>query len=1050
MIPTGVLPGDGGAYVANSTELIHLEDTDGDGKADRRRTVLSGFGTEDTHHLLHTLRWGPDGWMYLNQSIYIHSHIETPFGVKHLDGGGIWRFDPSSNHLEVLCKGFVNPWGHVIDPFGQSLATDGAFFEGINYVFPGAVFATSPGATRWLSGLNPGSPKHCGLEMVSGDAMPPSMQGRLITNDFRSHRVCVFEIAKQGSGYRSVQLPELIHTQHVAFRPIDVKMGPDGAIYIADWYNPIIQHGEVDFRDQRRDTEHGRIWRITAKNKRSLSIPRYDRLNEDALCGLLNDSAMWVRQFARMELSRRQKSKRDAALEKFVTAASSRQDQSLRRLEQLYVSLCAREVKPELLKLLLQSDDSRVRAIAVRYTGRLRSSLPDAELWLADAINDQDNQVVLESVIALGDVGNLNSVKTFLKAAARPNQDQFLKFALWNAARNTESVWMPAVQSGQLQINNDLAILRLLADGSTQADIAKPLIDQLRSGRLAESNLAPVIELTAEKASTDVLGQLTEWVLNNKQASTTAARITYLQSLARITLSRNLKPDDANELLSTSLKQALDSGDKDKNDLIAQLVELSGQWQCSSCKDLIRVWLNAEDVKADDSWTARGLSALARLPDPSARKFVRDLALQKDSDARARSAALIALGLFDVGAAAEQTLQFLSTIESADIRSGESAATALLARKGALPAIRKALATKSDLKWNAEGARTLVSSLRNAAGVDEELLNQVITSTGLSSLGWKWSDEWARQIIELATTKGDAARGEAIYRQSRLQCIRCHAIGASGGNIGPNLVSLGGSSTPEYILQSLIDPNAKLKEGFQTLTVLTDDGQVLSGLQKARSDTQLQLLLADGTVQTLSTEAIESIKPGRSLMPAGLVDMLQENELVDLTKFLMELGRSPQWTVDTQPRVRNWSLLQWSPTANTLLNRTSNDTAAGNDPALVWGPVPSNVAGRLPIKEAPAFTPHRENPSVAFASFDIECKQAGSIRLEFTSPAHTLTLWHNGRPRPTPTADEFIELSTGLHRFVLGLDVKAIGDSFGCSVPTDHAGGAVIEWRARP
>src|SRR6058998_935725 len=92
LIPTGVEPGDGGAYVANSTELLHLKDTDGDGKADRRRVVLSGFGTEDTHHILHTLRWGFDGMLYFNQSVYIHSHIETPYGVRRLGSGGIWQF----------------------------------------------------------------------------------------------------------------------------------------------------------------------------------------------------------------------------------------------------------------------------------------------------------------------------------------------------------------------------------------------------------------------------------------------------------------------------------------------------------------------------------------------------------------------------------------------------------------------------------------------------------------------------------------------------------------------------------------------------------------------------------------------------------------------------------------------------------------------------------------------------------------------------------------------------------------------------------------------
>src|ERR1043165_9272733 len=87
-IPTGILPGNGGVYVANSTQLLHLKYSDGDGKADLRRVVLDGFGTEDTHHILHTLRWGMDGRMYLNQSVYIHAHIETPYGVKRLNAGG--------------------------------------------------------------------------------------------------------------------------------------------------------------------------------------------------------------------------------------------------------------------------------------------------------------------------------------------------------------------------------------------------------------------------------------------------------------------------------------------------------------------------------------------------------------------------------------------------------------------------------------------------------------------------------------------------------------------------------------------------------------------------------------------------------------------------------------------------------------------------------------------------------------------------------------------------------------------------------------------------
>ncbi len=139
LIPTGIEPGDGGAYVANSTELLHLKDTNGDGKADTRRVMLSGFGTEDTHHILHTLRWGFDGQLYFNQSVYIHSHIETPHGVRRLGGGGVWEFRPETMELEVFLRGFWNPWGHHFDRWGQSFVTDGAGSEGVSYALPGTI-----------------------------------------------------------------------------------------------------------------------------------------------------------------------------------------------------------------------------------------------------------------------------------------------------------------------------------------------------------------------------------------------------------------------------------------------------------------------------------------------------------------------------------------------------------------------------------------------------------------------------------------------------------------------------------------------------------------------------------------------------------------------------------------------------------------------------------------------------------------------------------------------------------------------------------------------
>lgn len=101
------------------------------------------FGTEDTHPLIHTFRWGIDSRLSFNQSISIHSHVETPSGMHRLNGGGMWRFCPSSLDLAVFARGWVNPWGEAIDPWGRSLVTDGDGGEGINLGFPGAAHFTA-------------------------------------------------------------------------------------------------------------------------------------------------------------------------------------------------------------------------------------------------------------------------------------------------------------------------------------------------------------------------------------------------------------------------------------------------------------------------------------------------------------------------------------------------------------------------------------------------------------------------------------------------------------------------------------------------------------------------------------------------------------------------------------------------------------------------------------------------------------------------------------------------------------------------------------------
>ncbi|TXT36559.1 MAG: membrane-bound dehydrogenase domain-containing protein, partial [Planctomycetota bacterium] len=478
LIPTGVEPGDGGAYIAASTELLHLKDTDGDGKADESRVVLSGFGTEDTHHILHTLRWGPDGMLYMNQSVYIHSHIETPHGVRRLNAGGIWQFRPETMKLEVFARGFVNAWGHAFDDYGVSFATDGAGGEGINYVVPGASYVTAFGAERILSGLNPGSPKLCGLEIVSGRHLPDDWQGNLIANDFRGHRVCRYIVSEDGAGFSSREQVELIKSNHVAFRPIDVKMGPDGAIYIADWYNPIIQHGEVDFRDPRRDHTHGRIWRVTAKNRPLVPRPKLVGATVPELLEHLKAPEQWTRHNAKRVLKELWLHGSPQILQSQISEPirlameSIKDDEPLSeryRLEGLWLYQSFNAMPVGFLKRVLQSKDANIRAAAIRLIPdwqermrkwraklppRIQPSYPDPLDLIATVIIDDHPRVRLEAVRALASVPDVRSAELAMVDLDKP-VDKWLDYALWIAARDLAPHWLPLVEKGEFNFNGN-------------------------------------------------------------------------------------------------------------------------------------------------------------------------------------------------------------------------------------------------------------------------------------------------------------------------------------------------------------------------------------------------------------------------------------------------------------------------------------------------------------------------------------------------------------------------------------------------------------------
>jgi putative heme-binding domain-containing protein len=1003
LIPTGVLPGDGGVYVANSTELIHLSDGDGDGQAETRRVMLSGFGTEDTHHLLHTLRWGHDGAIYMNQSIYIHSHLETPYGVKRLNGGGIWRFRPDNRKLDIVCRGFVNPWGHHFDYWGQSFATDGAYGEGINYVFPGAVYVTAPGAKRRLKGLNPGSPKHCGLEILSGRHLPEEWRGNMLTNDFRAHRVCRFVVSEDGSGFASRQETEVIKTSHGAFRPIDVKMGPDGAIYVADWYNPIIQHGEVDFRDPRRDHTHGRIWRITAKDRPLVERPDLQKLTNLSLLSWMKAPEEWLRLHAKLTLKSRGAKRVLPDLQKWIASLDSADElYEHHLLEALWLYQCFDEVDQGLADKLFASKDHRVRAAVLRVVSLWRDRLDDPAKYMKLAVNDEHPRVRLEGVRALSERMEEDSAAHALAVLHKP-MDRFLDFALWQAMRDLESQWVPLVKSGQLNKVGDLQQLTFAVRSVDSVDVVNPLLELVRKGEAKGENAVSLLQLIVSLSNPQQLTQV--WRILTDGELDETQQLFVLNAMVASTLQRRIKPAGELKISPWFEKASLETQ--------KTLIRAAGQWHVAplwpQIKDLAEDNTNEESPLRGDA-----IAALAAFGGDINLGIIAQLS-RAPNHLSARIAAVNVLSTGRPELAANGAVELAGVVETEEQM--QSLLGGLLGQKNGPAALRKALNEKT---LKADVAKTWIRLARRASQNQDALLLAIRTAGNLDNSGWKLTPELVEALVAEVATKGDAHRGEMIYRRSELQCMKCHRIAGAGGSVGPDLVSVGASAPIDYLIDSLIDPAKKVKENFHSLSVITDRGKVVTGIPVRQSATEIVLKNAEDVEVTIPTAQVDEKQEARSLMPDGLVNSLTRRELVDLVAFMSKLGKVGDFAVGKERVVRRWESLLWTKEANHRLNRTSFDTVATDDAALTWVSQYSTVAGELPIETLPKFSNFRAIPPTSFLRFEIEVTTAGQATIDFGS-SEGLTMWFDGKPTKL-TSQLTTKFEKGRHHITLAIN----------------------------
>jgi len=1006
LIPTGLEPGDGGVYVAQSTELLHFKDTNGDGKADEKRVVLSSFGTEDTHHNLHTLHWGHDGRLYMSQSIYTRSDVETPHGVVRLKSGGVFQLDTRNLHMDILFRGWINTWGHQFDAYGQSFLTDGAGGGGINYGVPDAMYVTYARARRILGSVSPGNyPKFAGLEVVHSEHFPADWQGNLITCDFRAHRIVRFSISEQGAGYVTKEMPDVMRTTADSFRPIDVKMGPDGAIYIADWSNPIIQHGEVDFRDPRRDRSHGRIWRVSYKGSKPLTLPNLVKASNTELFAQTLSPNNFNQEQARRVLTERGADK----VSKDLASWTRKQKDENALLQALWLHQTFNLSNRALLEQVLAAKDGRIRAAATRvlveWIELKQSGADDAKnlALLEKLVADDHARVRLEAVRALSQFPGARSADLALSVLTKP-MDNFLEYALWLTINDLAKPWLAEVKSGNWKVEGREAQLEYGLKAVEPALATDVLAGLFANKPLPHNGSGPWIELVGQAGGPAELRRMFDQLLKGEFVEPAALRV--FQSLGEAARLRNVRPSGDLATFGPMLKAS-------DNKVRAAALKLAGTWKVGAfVPQLLQA---AGDAKAPAEVRNAAFDALRDMgaQGPVINGLKNLTATTQPAEIRRQAVVVFAgLNFNNAQPAIIETLK--ATTNDAE---AQALWRSLLGIRGAADKLAGALANVELSKSTAlVGLRVAREGAQNQA-----LVPVLLQKAGLTLSDKELTTAELQAIAAEAMQKGDAARGERLYRRAELACIACHAIGGAGGKVGPDMTSIGASAPADYLVESLLYPNRKIKEGYHSILITTKDEQEFSGILVRETDREIIVRNAANQEVSVAKNNIAQRRNGASLMPTGLIDSLLPEERLDLIKFLSMLGKPGQYDASKGSSPRLWRIY----TVTSPNQHIGVEPVVRGDFTLTdWVPVFARVSGALPKEDLDAAMTWKRNTRGVFAATQFSSAKGGAATFTLNG-GPIIDGWLNGKQ--IKLGKELrLTLQPGLNTLVLQVSESAL------------------------
>ncbi len=424
-LPIGFEIAPEGVYVSQGENLVILKDTNNDDRADIEEILLSGFDDHDTHHNIHAFTTDPSGAIYMGEGVFLHTNVETSYGPVRGTNGGFYRYNPTRRHLERTAQlSIPNPWGIAFDNWGQYFFSETSGPDN-RWMMPGTVLPRYGESTHKSFNLIEQAHKvrpTSGLEFISSRHFPDEVQGDLILcNTIGFLGIKEHMIGDSGTGYKSRFRQDLLVSSDKNFRPVDLEFAPDGSLYVIDWHNILIGHMQHNARDPLRDHSHGRVYRITYPSRPLVNPAKIDGASIEQLLENLKLPEYRTRYRTKRELRGRDKEQVLSKMKIWI-GQLDKNDPNYEHhlLEALWVSWGANKIDQDLLEKLLKAKDFHVRAAAVqavRYNGH---QLPHQTEELVEAAKDEHGRVRLAAIVAASWIGQEKGMQVLNEAKNKP------------------------------------------------------------------------------------------------------------------------------------------------------------------------------------------------------------------------------------------------------------------------------------------------------------------------------------------------------------------------------------------------------------------------------------------------------------------------------------------------------------------------------------------------------------------------------------------------------------------------------------------------------